>query len=189
VILLRLVVVIFWARTDLLFFLTLLTSLLCFSLYSLGSAKPGEMVFVLGRPGAGCSTFLKTIAAQHGGFLAVNGDIKYGGIDHKEITKRYRGEVVYNEEADQHHPTLSVRQTIDFALRLKTPGKMLPDETKASFRQSVLETTLKMLGISHTIDTLVGNTFVRGVSGGERKRVSIAEQLCCSSSIQSWDNR
>lgn len=147
------------------------------------------MVFVLGRPGSGCSTFLKTIANLHQSFSAVNGDISYGGINYKEMGKKYRGEVVYNSESDDHYPSLTVRETLLFALRLKNPGKMLPEHSKASFRESILETTLKMLGISHTAETRVGGTFIRGVSGGEKKRVSIAEQLCTRASVMSWDNR
>lgn len=45
-----------------------------------------------------------------------------------------------------------------------------------------------MLNISHTKDTLVGDEFVRGVSGGERKRVSIAEMMATRARVQSWDN-
>lgn len=45
-----------------------------------------------------------------------------------------------------------------------------------------------MLNVSHTESTLVGNEFVRGVSGGERKRVSIAEMMATRARIQSWDN-
>src|ERR1700712_4731189 len=47
---------------------------------------------------------------------------------------------------------------------------------------------LKSMGISHTSDTKVGNEFVRGVSGGERKRVSIVETLATRASVLCWDN-
>jgi ABC-type multidrug transport system ATPase subunit len=47
---------------------------------------------------------------------------------------------------------------------------------------------MAMLGLSHTINTRVGNDFVRGVSGGERKRVSIAEATLSGSPLQCWDN-
>lgn len=58
------------------------------------------MCLVLGRPGSGCTTFLKTITNQRGGYLAVNGDVSYGGISAAEMEKLYRGEVVYNQEDD-----------------------------------------------------------------------------------------
>lgn len=45
-----------------------------------------------------------------------------------------------------------------------------------------------MLNIKHTANTVVGNAFIRGVSGGERKRVSIAEQFCSGAALSSWDN-
>jgi ATP-binding cassette subfamily G (WHITE) protein 2 (PDR) len=47
---------------------------------------------------------------------------------------------------------------------------------------------MAMFGISHTINTRVGDNFVRGVSGGERKRVSIAEAVLSNAPLQCWDN-
>lgn len=47
---------------------------------------------------------------------------------------------------------------------------------------------LRMLNITHTENTLVGDSFVRGVSGGERKRVSIAEMMTTRARVQCWDN-
>ena len=78
---------------------------------------------------------------------------------------------------DIHIATLTVAQTLSFALSLKTPGpkNRLPGVSRKEFQQEVLQMLLKMLNIQHTTNTLVGDEFVRGVSGGERKRVSIAE--------------
>lgn len=153
-----------------------------------GSAQPGEMILVLGRPGAGCSTFLKAIANQHEGFLGVNGDIHYAGIDAKTMKKQYKGQVVYSEEDDIHNATLTVSRTIDFALRLKQSSQRLPEHTKRDMRKMIRDTLLKMVGIEHTKHTLVGSATVRGVSGGERKRVSILETLTSNASVISWDN-
>src|SRR5437762_1763279 len=61
-----------------------------------GSVKDGEMLLVLGRPGSGCSTFLKTIALQTEGYESVEGEITYGGLTPKQVKDRYRGQVVYN---------------------------------------------------------------------------------------------
>ncbi|CAO1612964.1 unnamed protein product [Sympodiomycopsis kandeliae] len=153
-----------------------------------GCAKPGEMVLVIGRPGSGCSTFLKTIADKRSGFIRVEGDTSYGGIDAKKMDQRYRGQVVYSEEDDVHNATLTVSRTVDFALRLKAPSQMLPDHTRKTFRKLLRDTMLKAFNIPHTKHTLVGSPTVRGVSGGERKRVSIIEALCSNATILSWDN-
>lgn len=63
-----------------------------------GAVRPGEMVLVLGRPGAGCSSFLKTIANQRGSFINVEGDVRYAGIPAQEFGKRFAGEAAYNME-------------------------------------------------------------------------------------------
>lgn len=68
-----------------------------------GILKPGEMCLVLGRPGSGCSTFLKVIANQRVGFNKIDGEVTYGGETSKLFGKRYLGEVVYNQGS---HPLL-----------------------------------------------------------------------------------
>lgn len=65
---------------------------------SSGVLKPGEMCLVLGCPGAGCTTFLKTIANQREGYAKISGDVLYAGISAEEMAKYYKGEVVYNQE-------------------------------------------------------------------------------------------
>jgi ATP-binding cassette subfamily G (WHITE) protein 2 (SNQ2) len=69
-----------------------------------GVVKDGEMMLVLGRPGSGCSTFLKAIANNRESYAAVEGDVSYGGIPADKQKKQFRGEVNYNEEDDHHMP-------------------------------------------------------------------------------------
>ena len=59
------------------------------------------MCLVLGCPGAGCTTFLKTIANHREGYAKVSGDVLYAGIDATEMEKYYKGEVVYNQEGEK----------------------------------------------------------------------------------------
>ncbi|KAK5038349.1 ATP-binding cassette transporter snq2 [Exophiala sideris] len=153
-----------------------------------GVAKPGEMVLVLGRPGSGCTTFLKVIANQRFGYTGIEGEVLYGPFDSSTFAKQYRGEAVYNQEDDIHHPTLTVGQTLGFALETKTPGKRPEGLSKAEFKDKVIRLLLKMFNIEHTINTIVGNPFMRGVSGGERKRVSIAEMMITAATVCAWDN-
>ncbi|KAM0191029.1 hypothetical protein ACHAPI_009093 [Fusarium lateritium] len=152
-----------------------------------GVVKPGEMVLVLGKPGSGCTTFLKTIANQRYGYTAVEGEVLYGPWSNKDFDQ-YRGEAVYNAEDDIHHPTLTVEQTLGFAIETKMPAKRPGNMSKQEFKESVISMLLKMFNIEHTRHTIVGDHFVRGVSGGERKRVSIAEGMITNAAILSWDN-
>lgn len=122
-----------------------------------GVVHPGEMVLVLGRPGSGCTTFLKVIANQRFGYTGVDGEVLYGPFDAGTFAKQYRGEAVYNQEDDVHHPTLTVGQTLGFALDTKTPGKRPHGMSKADFKDRVITTLLKMFNIEHTRNTIVGN--------------------------------
>jgi ABC-type multidrug transport system ATPase subunit len=147
-----------------------------------GVVRHGEMMMVLGRPGSGCSTFLKVIANNRDSYASVEGDVSYSGIPADEARKRYRGEVVYNAEDDEHLPTLTVGQTLKFSLLNKTRKNLRGDVNL------IIDALLRMFAIKHTENTIVGNAYVRGVSGGERKRVSIAETLATKSTLVCWDN-
>jgi len=136
-----------------------------------GLAKPGEMVLVLGKPGSGCTSFLKVIANQRFGYTGVDGEVLYGPFTSKEFEKRYRGEAVYCEESDVHHPTLTVGQTLRFALETKVPGQRPGGIAVSEFRDKVVDMLLRMFNIEHTKDTIVGDPYIRGISGGQRKRV------------------
>jgi len=155
-----------------------------------GVIRPGEMCLVLGRPGSGCSSFLKIIGNQRFGYESVEGDVTYGGTDAHTMLKKYRGEVLYNPEDDLHYATLSVKRTLEFALKCKTPGKESRNEgeTAAEYVKNFLQAVVKLFWIEHTLGTKVGNEYVRGVSGGEKKRVSIAEAMITKASTQCWDN-
>ncbi|KAI1210634.1 ABC-2 type transporter [Annulohypoxylon truncatum] len=155
-----------------------------------GCVRPGEILLVLGRPGSGCTTFLKTFCNQRAGYEAVLGDVTYGGTDAKRMAKDFRGEIIYNPEDDLHYATLKVKDTLTFALRTRTPGKesRMEGESREDYVREFLRVAAKLLWIEHTMDTKVGNEYVRGVSGGERKRVSIAEALITRASVQGWDN-
>ena len=60
--------------------------------------RAGEMLLVLGRPGSGCSTLLKNLAGFSEGYVRVEGNIKYNGVDLDIIKRRFRADVVYNAE-------------------------------------------------------------------------------------------
>ncbi|KKK16272.1 hypothetical protein ARAM_003175 [Aspergillus rambellii] len=153
-----------------------------------GCVKPGEMLLVLGRPGSGCTTLLKMLANQRLGYRSVEGDVHYGSMAPDEAQK-YRGQIIMNTEEELFFPTLTVGETMDFATRLKVPFKMPTGvESQEAYRQETKKFLLESMGISHTVDTKVGNEYVRGVSGGERKRVSIIECLASRASVFCWDN-
>jgi ABC-type multidrug transport system ATPase subunit len=78
--------------------------------------------------------------------------------------KHYRAEIVYSGEDDIHFPPLTVRQTIFFALLTKIRRREFP------LAQEVMDVMGKVFGISKVFNTIVGDGFIRGVSGGERKR-------------------
>ncbi|RKK50582.1 Brefeldin A resistance protein [Fusarium oxysporum f. sp. cepae] len=142
-----------------------------------GQVCPGEMLLVLGRPGSGCTSLLKVIANHVHEFPVVSGQVRYGNIGPHQA-KEFRQHIVMNTEEDEHFPTLTVGQTIGFATSTKLPGTR-PEHLrdKDVYASQTTNAILSSLAITHTKDTMVGNEFIRGVSGGERKRVSLAEVM------------
>lgn len=154
-----------------------------------GVVNAGEMLVVLGPPGSGCSTFLKTISGETHGFkVAKSSNLNYQGITAQEMSTRYKGEAIYTAETDVHFPNLSVGDTLYFAARARMPRVIPQGLSRKEFAEILRNVVMATFGISHTLNTKVGNDFVRGVSGGERKRVTIAEAVLGGSPIQIWDN-
>lgn len=154
-----------------------------------GCLKSGELLVVLGRPGSGCSTLLKTMCGQLNGLnMDKTSTLHYNGISQAQMLKEFRGEVIYNQEVDKHFPHLTVGETLEFAASARTPQNRVKDVKRDLWAKHMAQVIMAVFGLSHTYNTKVGNDFVRGVSGGERKRVSIAEMALAGAPIAAWDN-
>ncbi|KAF4932541.1 ZEB2-regulated ABC transporter 1 [Colletotrichum fructicola] len=154
-----------------------------------GLVRKGEMLVVLGPPGSGCSTFLKTIAGETNGLYTDDSSyFNYQGMTANEMHTNHRGEAIYTAEVDVHFPQLSVGDTLTFAARARQPRHLPEGIDKNTFANHLRDVVMAMFGISHTVNTRVGNEYIRGVSGGERKRVTIAEAALSGAPLQCWDN-
>ncbi|KAJ6624079.1 ABC-2 type transporter-domain-containing protein [Mycena sp. CBHHK59/15] len=153
-----------------------------------GVVRPGEMLLVLGRPGSGCSTLLKTLANQTDEYHDVSGSVHYDSLSASEIHKHYRGDVQYCPEDDVHFPTLTVEQTLRFAAKLRAPQARARFQERGEYVETIVEILLTIFGLRHVRGTQVGDNAIRGVSGGEKKRVSIAEALGSRMRVGAWDN-
>ena len=154
-----------------------------------GLVKKGEMLCVLGPPGSGCSTLLRTIAGDtHGFHVGQDATLNYAGITSEQMRTAYRGEAIYTAEVDNHFPHLTVGDTLYVAAAARTPRSVPDGTTRREYAEHLRDVIMAMFGILHTKNTRVGDDFVRGVSGGERKRVTIAEAALGFSPLQCWDN-
>jgi ATP-binding cassette subfamily G (WHITE) protein 2 (PDR) len=153
-----------------------------------GIIKAGELCVVLGRPGSGCSTLLKSLTGELHGLDTDKSTIHYNGIPQSKMRKEFKDETVYNQEVDKHFPHLTVGQTLEHAAALRTPSNRPMGQSREEFSKFITSVVMAVLGLSHTYNTKVGDDFVRGVSGGERKRVSVAEMMLAGAPFASWDN-
>ncbi|KAI8284183.1 ZEB2-regulated ABC transporter 1 [Colletotrichum sp. SAR11_57] len=123
--------------------------------------------------------------------VAETAHLNYRGVSADEMKRYFKGDAIYTAEEDVHFPALSVADTLFFAARARAPKTRPGGLTADEYARRVRDVTMAMLGIQHTMETPVGGTdgdTVRGVSGGERKRVSIAEAALSFAPIQCWDN-
>ncbi|KAK7730588.1 Multidrug resistance protein [Cytospora paraplurivora] len=149
-----------------------------------GLISSGEMLLVLGRPGSGCTTFLKALAGDtHGIFIGDESDINYGGLDFERMHRDFKGESIYLAEVDVHFPELTLGQTLNFALSTRELG---PQRNAISQKMSRDLSTL--FDLDNAFDTWMGSAMIRGVSGGEKRRTSIAEAIASGAQVQLWDN-
>jgi ATP-binding cassette, subfamily G (WHITE), member 2, PDR len=154
-----------------------------------GVIKSGELCIVLGRPGSGCSTFLKAVTGHlEGAEITKESGIAYNGIPQQDYVKTLRGEILYNQENESHFPHLTVGQTLEFAAAARAPSNPITGQTRNEMIKYFVDIALKLYGLSHARHTRVGDDYIRGVSGGERKRVSIAEMALTGALMGAWDN-
>jgi ATP-binding cassette, subfamily G (WHITE), member 2, PDR len=91
------------------------------------------------------------------------------GITQKEMIDNYKGEIVYNSEVDNHFPYLTVKQTLEFAAAVRTPRNHVAAVSRKENIRRVTDVVMTVCGLLGAQNTRVGDDFVRGVSGGERK--------------------
>ena len=125
--------------------------------------EPGEVVGIIGTSGAGKTTLLDALAGVH---PASHGTVRYDGLDIAQHGRRFRTLVGYVPQDDIIHRDLAVETTLRYAARLR-----LPDDRPDAIDRAV----------RHTLETLdlLDRSAVRvgSLSGGQRKRVSIAAEL------------
>ncbi|KAI8823548.1 uncharacterized protein EV422DRAFT_359919 [Fimicolochytrium jonesii] len=140
-----------------------------------GKMEPGRALAVMGPSGAGKSTFLDIVAgkAKSGdldGTLLVNGEAL--------SISQYRRLVGYVDQEDLLMDTLTVRETLMFSANMR-----LPESTSTSDKKDIVNEVIASLGLSHIADSRIGGSLKRGISGGEKRRVSIGVALVTSPAI------
>lgn len=153
-----------------------------------GLVHPGELLLVLGRPGSGCSTFLKTLAGDTYGFHVDDNGMKYGGNDCHTMEREQRGNRIYVAELDVHFPELTLGQTLSFAASTRPTGAGYKHCKTAASSDGPSRDVSSLFHLDRAFDTIVGNAMIRGISGGEKRRTSLAEAFIGGAQFQCWDN-
>ncbi|KAI8917509.1 hypothetical protein DFJ77DRAFT_456678 [Powellomyces hirtus] len=140
-----------------------------------GVVRAGEVMAVMGGSGAGKTTFLD-ILAKRNKRGAVTGDILVNGKFMSDA--EYRSIVGYVDQEDTLMPTLTVYETVLYSALLRLPRHMSEKEKEDRVKETLVE-----LDILHIANRRIGTTGERGISGGEKRRVSIACELVTGPSI------
>ncbi|KAL2324712.1 hypothetical protein Fmac_023770 [Flemingia macrophylla] len=139
-----------------------------------GIAHPGEILAVLGPSGSGKSTLLNALAGRLHGHGLTGSILANSG----KLTKPVLRRTGFVTQDDILYPHLTVRETLVFCAMLRLP-RPEPCESKVA----AAEAAISELGLGKCQHTIIGNGFIRGVSGGERKRVSIAHEMLVDPSL------
>ncbi|CAF2089792.1 unnamed protein product [Brassica napus] len=166
-----------------------------------GIIKPGRLTLLLGPPGSGKSTLLKALSGKIESGLKCTGKVTYNGHEmHEFVPERT---AAYIGQYDVHMPKLTVRETLKFSAKCQGVGtgydmleELLRREKKFNIKPDpyldalmkasvikehkenvVTDYVLKLLGLETCADTIVGDHMERGISGGQKKRVTTGEML------------
>lgn len=137
--------------------------------------ESGDVVALMGSSGAGKTTLLDILAArQKSGFLTGSMGINGCEVLSSNQLHRYRNLVGYVSQEDTLLPSLTVTETIRYAARLK-----LPSAFSSETITEIVEALIDSLRLRRCANTIIGDggTTSRGVSGGEKRRVSVAVEL------------
>ncbi|KAK1929432.1 Protein white [Phytophthora citrophthora] len=137
-----------------------------------GSARPGELLVIMGPSGAGKSTLLDCISGRNS---AVNGSIMANSVQWSKRLQRFSS---YVKQDDMFYATITVREHLIYQARLR-----MGPHTTAQQHEERVDTVLEELGLTKCRDTLIGGIRVRGISGGERKRLSFATEILTNPSL------
>ncbi|WCJ40424.1 ABC transporter G family member 36 [Euphorbia peplus] len=166
-----------------------------------GILKPSRMTLLLGPPSSGKTSLLLALAGKLDPDLKFSGSVTYNGHAMNEFIPQRTA--AYISQHDLHIGELTVRETLAFSARCQGVGtqhEMLaelsrrekaanikPDPdidvfmkaaaTEGQETSVVTDYVLKILGLEVCADTMVGNEMIRGISGGQRKRVTTGEML------------
>ncbi|GAB2224811.1 hypothetical protein Drorol1_Dr00005588 [Drosera rotundifolia] len=168
-----------------------------------GIIKPNRTTLLLGPPSSGKTTLLLALAGKLDKDLQVEGRVAYNGHEMHEFVPQRTA--AYISQRDVHSGELTVRETLSYSARFQGVGyryEMLAElsrrEKEASIKPDpdidlfmklqattahgkedsvVVNYILKVLGLENCADTLVGDQMIRGISGGQRKRVTTGEML------------
>ncbi|CAI5731356.1 unnamed protein product [Peronospora destructor] len=159
-----------------------------------GAFTPGSMTLLLGRSGSGKSVLLKLLSGRfdvNGKGVTLNGEVSYNGLSRDELKLQLPQCVAYVPQQDTHLSVMTVKETLDFAFEccaINADAKLVSAvyKSSASEHPRVLPTTYldgerdpitvaRELGLTRCQGTILGDERIRGVSGGERKRVTTGE--------------
>ncbi|POM57540.1 ABC Superfamily, partial [Phytophthora palmivora] len=158
-----------------------------------GVFKPGTITLVLGQPGSGKSSLMKLLSGRFPSQknVTVEGEVTYNGTSAATLGNRLPQFLSYVNQRDKHYPSLTVKETLEFAHACCGGGLPARDEqhftngtpeenfaaleaARAMFKHYP-DIVIQQLGLDNCQNTIVGDAMTRGVSGGERKRVTTGE--------------
>ncbi|WOL18141.1 hypothetical protein Cni_G26934 [Canna indica] len=158
-----------------------------------GIVKPSRMTLVLGAPRSGKSTFLRALSGKLDSSLNVTGKVTYNGQEMNSYISRRM--CAYVSQDDLHQTEMTVKETLEFSSKMLNVGDanvILKDANNgrkeekdihameidfAKEEKFLHEYILKTLGLHECADTIIGDEMRRGISGGQKKRVTIGEML------------
>ncbi|KAG0005429.1 hypothetical protein BGZ80_007768 [Entomortierella chlamydospora] len=142
-------------------------------------ANPGRVLAIMGPSGSGKTTLLDLLADRKARNVGkIQGDVLLNDLSVKEYGSIRKRLVGYVTQEDDFIETLTVLETLTFAAKMRLPRSMSNKDKLAR-----VESVMQELNLTHIKDTKVGGTVIRGISGGEKRRVTIGIELLSSPSV------
>jgi len=145
-----------------------------------GAASSGRLLAIMGPSGSGKTTLLNSLAGQvkYRKKASLSGTLLVDAVQVGSAAVAPGVRQAYVRQEDIFYTQMTVRETLMFAARLRLPSSVPLEE-----KREVVDSLLKKLSLVKAADTVVGDAKRRGISGGERKRLSIGCELIGSPNL------
>ncbi|EPY53298.1 ABC transporter Pdr1 [Schizosaccharomyces cryophilus OY26] len=145
---------------------------------------PGAFLLVIGHEGSGAHNLLKVLSGVVEENQTLEGELNYDGLDYRTMHSQYKTDLSYHSDDHSSFATISVRRLLEFVCACRLPEVKKPGVS----REKTIQRICEIICDAFELNSFFNHRVLKVNSGGDQKRIGIAETMCARPLFQCWDN-